>query len=252
MDVPNQSTLTGKAAVVTGASSGIGRAIALALAAEGARVTLCARRREVLETIANEARALGGEAQVLTADFQHVNEIDSAIEGAADHWSGLDILINCAGIARQAMLRDGDTQDWRDMLEVNVLGLAVASREALKHFPEAGGHIVNLCSMSGHRVPGRGGFYAATKFAVRAMTEGLRQELRHAGNLTRVSQVSPGFVETPMLDEYFESAGTTRAEAIAYPILRTEEIATVVLGLLKLPENAEITDVLLRPTQQAV
>ena len=105
------------------------------------------------------------------------------------------------------------------MLDLNVLGLAVACREALKHFPESGGHVVNLGSMSGHRVPGRGGFYSATKFAVRALTEGLRQELRAAGNNTRVSSVSPGFVDTScseLLDLYFApgTGGVTKYDAI--------------------------------------
>ena len=183
MTLANETNLTGTAAFVSGASSGIGRAIARALAAEGVRVTLCARRRDRLEAVAEEIREAGGEAHVETADFFQVNEIDNAIRGAADHWGGLDILINSAGTAKQAMLMDGDTQDWREMMDLNVLGLAVACREALKHFPESGGHVVNLGSMSGHRVPGRGGFYSATKFAVRALTEGLRQELRAAGNL---------------------------------------------------------------------
>lgn len=251
----NETDLTGKCALVTGASSGIGRAIALALGKAGVRVTLCARRRDRLEAVAAVLRDSGAEAHVETADFFQVNEIDSAVRGAADHWGGrLDILINSAGIARQARLMDGDTQDWREMMQVNVLALAVASREALKYFPESGGHIVNLCSLSGHRVPGRGGFYAATKFAVRALTEGLRQELRLAGNPTRVGSVSPGFVDTEMLDDYFRSGtgGVSRDESIGYPLIQPGEIAAIVMRQLTLPPSVEVTDVLVRPTGQAV
>jgi NADP-dependent 3-hydroxy acid dehydrogenase YdfG len=254
MKLENETLLKGKAAFVSGASSGIGRAIARALTAEGVRVTLCARRRDRLEEVAESIRAGGGEAQIESADFFQVNEIDSAIRGAADHWGGLDILINSAGIARQAMLMDGDTNDWREMLNLNVLALAVASREALKYFPDGGGHIVNLSSMSGHRVPGRGGFYAATKFAVRAITEGLRQELRIAGNATRISSVSPGFVDTEMLDDYFKdgTGGVKKYDAIGYEILKPEEVAAVVIRQLTMPQSAEITDVLIRPTAQGV
>ena len=250
-----ETELKGRTALVTGASSGIGRAIALALGEAGVRVTVCARRRDRLEAVAASIRGAGGEAQVETADFFQVNEIDAAVRGAADHWGGgLDILINSAGIGRQAKLMDGDTQDWREMMDLNVLALAVASREALKYFPEKGGDIVNLGSMSGHRVPGRGGFYAATKFAVRAMTEGLRQELRMVGSLTRVSSVSPGFVDTELLDDYFKegTGGVGRYEAIQYPILRPEDVAAIVVRQLTMPRTVEITDVLVRPTAQGV
>ncbi len=255
MILANEVNLDGKTALVTGASSGIGRAIAIALGREGVRVALCARRRERLEEVAEIIGSAGGESWIEVADFFQVNEIDAAVRGAAGHWGGrLDILINSAGVGRQAKLMDGDTGDWREMLDLNVLALAVASREALKFFPKSGGDIVNMSSMSGHRVPGRGGFYAATKFAVRAMTEGLRQELRLAGDLTRVSSVSPGFVDTELLDDYFKAGtgGVARYEAIQYPILRPEEIAAIVLRQLTMPRTVEITDVLMRPTAQGV
>ena len=248
-----QSCLAGKAAFVSGGSSGIGRAIALALGGRGVRVTICARRGERLDEVAEEVRVAGGEAQVVTADFSHPAAIEEAIGSAADHWGGqLHIVVNAAGVALQASLTEGATEDWRSMLDINVLALAVATREALKVFPrEDGGDVINISSMSGHRVPGRGGFYSATKFAVRAMTEGLRQELRQAGNLTRVGSVSPGFVETELLDRYFESAGSDRYQAIEYPILKPAEVAKVVVEMLSLPRTAEITDVLMRPSRQA-
>ena len=139
------------------------------------------------------------------------------------------------------------------MMDINVLGLANVTRHALPHFPKSGGHILNLSSMSGHRVPGKGGFYAATKFAVRAMTEGLRQELRAAGSLTRVSSISPGFVDTELLDIYFANAddGTSKYDRIGYPLLKPEEIAELVVHQLTLPATAEVTDILVRPTAQA-
>ena len=145
--------------------------------------------------------------------------------------NGLDILVNAAGVAHQASLRDGDIDKWRSMLDLNVFALAVVTREALAHFPESGGHVVNISSMSGHRVPGKGGFYSATKFAVRAMTEGLRQELRAEENLTRVSSISPGFVDTELLEKYLHgsASGGKGYQAADYPILQPEEIAELVL-----------------------
>ena len=250
----NATNLEGKVALVTGASSGIGRAIARAIAEAGGKVSLCARRQDRLEEVACEIRAAGGVAETVVIDLTDTNAAKQATKQTIDHFDKLDILINSAGIARQASLIDGDPTDWNEMMQLNVLSLAKLSSEVLGHFPENGGQIINLCSMSGHRVPGRGGFYAATKFAVRAMTEGLRQELRISGNPTRVSCISPGFVETELLDQYFNASGTgiSRADAIQYPILKAEDVAAVAMHQLTAPAHVDITDVLLRPTGQAV
>ena len=243
------TSLDGKRALITGASSGIGRAIATALDTLGCRVALCARRKERLEETAASLQL----AITCPADLADETQLVNVVEQAHREMGGLDILINSAGIARQAKLIDGATSDWAEMLQINVLALAQITREALRFFPEKGGHIIHLSSMSGHRVPGRGGFYSATKFAVRAMTEGLRQELRMEGNRTRVGCISPGFVDTELLDEYFQSTGNDQAkyEAIGYPILQPEEIADLVIHQLTMPETAEVTDILVRPTGQA-
>lgn len=247
-----KTCLQDKRAFITGASSGIGRAVALGLAEEGAKLALCARRRDRLEDVASAVRDRGGEAEVFVTDLFEEEQIVSSVANAAEEWGGLDILVNSAGIARQASLVDGETSDWQEMTQVNILALAIVSREALGYFPEEGGQILNLCSMSGHRVPGRGGFYSPTKFAVRAITEGLRQELRLAGNLTRVSCLSPGFVDTELLDDYFRAGGMKKEEAMPFPILQPEDIAELALRQLTAPAHVDITDVLVRPTQQAV
>ncbi len=244
--------LKDKVALVTGASGGMGRATANLLGAAGARVSLVARRRERLDEVAMEVEQAGGRAQVIVADLKEEAEIITAAAQTAAYWGGrIDILINSAGVARQSLLSEGDTQDWRDMWQVNVLALAVLSRESLRFMnPETGGHIVNLCSMSGHRVPGKGGFYAATKFAVRAMTEGLRQELRAQDNPTKVSQISPGFVETELLDEYLQSGTGSGVSGPGYPVLQPEDMAATILHVLTAPPHVDVTDVLVRPTGQ--
>lgn len=245
-------SLHGRKALVTGASSGIGRAIALALAENGATVALLARREERLLEVSSEICEKGGIAFSVPVDLADTDLTRDAVHMAASSLDGLDILINAAGVGRQARLTDGDINDWKTMLDINVLALSVVTREALPYFPEEGGHIVNISSMSGHRVPGKGGFYAATKFAVRALTEGLRQELRAAGSLTRVSSVSPGFVDTELLDEYFGgSSDAAKYDAIGYPILKPEDIADLVIHQLTMPATAEVTDILVRPTAQA-
>lgn len=246
-------SLSGRKALVTGASSGIGRAIALALGHEGASVALLARREERLSEVSAEIIAAGGNAFSVPVDLAKTDLTQDAVHMAASGLDGLDILINAAGVGRQAKLIDGEIDDWKTMLDINVLALSIVTKAALPYFPGEGGHVVNISSMSGHRVPGKGGFYAATKFAVRALTEGLRQELRAAGNLTRVSSVSPGFVDTELLDEYFSSSAgdTAKYEAIGYPVLKPEDIADLVIHQLKMPAAAEVTDILVRPTAQA-
>lgn len=245
-------SLSGRKALVTGASSGIGRAIALALGEQGASVALLARREDRLLEVSGEIIAKGGNAFSVPADLAKADLTQDAVHMAASSLDGLDILINAAGVGRQAKLIDGDITDWKTMLDINVLALSVVTKEALPYFPKEGGHVVNISSMSGHRVPGKGGFYAATKFAVRAITEGLRQELRAAGNQTRVSSISPGFVDTELLDDYF-SGGSDDAkyDAIGYPILKPEDIADLVVHQLTMPAAAEVTDILVRPTAQA-
>lgn len=244
--------LRGKRVLVTGASSGIGRAIASALGNAGADLALLARREDRLRELSDEIIQQGTRAFPFAVDLSDAGGAQDAVNLAASALDGLDILINAAGVARQAGLRDGDIEDWRTMLDINVFALAVVTREALPHFPDEGGHVVNISSMSGHRVPGKGGFYAATKFAVRAMTEGLRQELRAAGNQTRVCSISPGFVDTELLDQYFATSGSTesRYDRIGYPLLQPEEIAGLVLHQLTIPPTAEVTDILVRPTAQ--
>lgn len=247
----NDTRLADKRALVTGASSGIGREIARALGAQGCQVALLARREERLHETAALVEASGATALVLPVDLTDTMTAQQAVATAASTFGGLDIVINAAGIARQSNLSDGDIGDWRDMFEINVMALAVVNHEAIPYFPEGGGHIVNISSMSGHRVPGKGGFYSATKFAVRAMTEGLRQELREQNNLTRVSSISPGFVDTELLDEYFKSGDSGGSySAIGYPLLRPEEIADLVIHQLIMPATVEVTDLLVRPTGQ--
>ncbi|MAS93874.1 MAG: short-chain dehydrogenase [Verrucomicrobiales bacterium] len=247
----NSLLLHGRKAIITGASSGIGRAIAEQLAAQGASVALLARREERLRETAEKIEGNGGTAAVFPIDLRDFSTIPNCISKASDKLDGLDILINAAGVARQASLVDGDFDDWQTMMDVNVLALTAVTKEALRYFPSEGGHIVNISSMSGHRVPGKGGFYAPSKFAVRAITEGLRQELRQADNLTRVSSISPGFVDTELLDEYFATgAGGSKYDKIGYPILQPQEIADLVLHQLTMPKTAEVTDILVRPTGQ--
>lgn len=236
--------LNGKTALVTGASSGIGAACARALAEKGVTVIITGRRRDTLQDLAEE---IGGRA--ISADLRDQSAIDRLFDECGDR---LDILVNSAGIAPKAPILDGDYDDFRAMLEVNALALAYCCQHAVKKFdPETGGHIINISSKSGQRVPRSGGFYAPTKFAVRAITESLRHELRAAGSTTKVATISPGFVDTPLLENYFcgnEDALARLKDEIH--MLQPEDIARAVLHVIEAPAHVDVNDIQLRPTAQ--
>ncbi len=249
-----QSTLSGRNALVTGGSRGIGLAIGRSICAAEARVSLMGRS---LADASPESLGFTDEessrVSLIAHDLFQSAATPEAVQKAANTMGGLDILINAAGIARQSSLVNGDSADWRDMFEVNVLALAEVTKAALALFPDTGhGDIINISSMSGHRVPGKGGCYAPTKFAVRAMTEGLRQELRASGSQVRVSCVSPGFVDTLLLDEYFTTGddGSFQKSDIGYEILQPEDIAELAMHQLCAPDRVDVTDILVRPTGQ--
>ena len=228
-----------KTALVTGASSGIGKAIASALLNEGMTVIgLCRSVDQLPDGV-----------KPLACDLRD----ESAIKAAFESLEKLDILVNSAGLAYLSRICDGNPSDWDEMWRVNVHALGLCSQLSLALFPEEGGHILNLSSMSGHRVPPTGGFYASTKFAVRAVSEALRAELKNTGNKTRISCLSPGFVDTPLLDKYFAGREDQLAETLAkIDMLTPEAIADAALHILTSPASVEINDVLLRSADQAI
>lgn len=243
----------GRVALVTGASSGIGRAVAEQLAAAGMRVALTARRKDRLDALAAAIRDAGGEALALPADARDEAALLGVFERVRDAWGGVDVMVNNAGLGHADTLCDGDTAGWREMLDVNVLALAICTREAVRDMRARGdaGQVIHISSMSAYRVPGdTGGFYAATKHAVRGLTEALRRELRSAGSAIRVCAISPGTVETG----FAEAMGGPEMAAEAYgrfPCLQPHDVADAVLFALTRPPHSQIHDILLRPTEQA-
>jgi len=242
--------LAGSSAVVTGASSGIGTETARALAAAGAALTLAARRADRLARLAAE---LGGEVAVQPTDMRREEDILRLFAVARERFGGVDILVNNAGLGRAAPLGSAPTELWREMLEVNVLGLAIATREAIQDMERRGvaGHVVHVASMAAHRVPGpESGMYAATKFAVRALTEGLRQELRARESPIRVSAVSPGHVLTEFADVFTGRPGAQAAIDRRFKILEPRDVAEAIVWIVTRPPHMEVHDLLVRPTAQ--
>ncbi|HUT77754.1 MAG TPA: SDR family NAD(P)-dependent oxidoreductase [Polyangia bacterium] len=245
------SPLAGKVVLVTGASSGIGRSVARMLSGAGVKIGLLARRMERLAALELELAGRGGEVLCLVADLLDEEQALFALRALERRFGGIDVLVNSAGLGHVAPLRSGTTLKLREMLEVNVLALSVLTREVVRSLEARGaaGHIVHVSSMSAYRVQGEAGMYAATKHAVRALTEGLRQELRAAGSPIRVSAVSPADTATEFMERML---GAERAGAVrpAYRQLDPEDVARAVLFVLSQPPHVEIHDILLRPTNQ--
>ena len=229
--------LSGKTYLVTGASSGIGEALCKQLIAAGAEVLGVSRNPDSLSLDISPIEADLTDRDEIEAIFANLGKIDG--------------LINSAGVAYSSPITEGDPYDWEEMWRTNVLALALCCQRSLKHFPKEGGRIVNVSSMSGHRVPPSGGFYAPTKFAVRGITDALRTELKSMNSAIQVSTVSPGFVDTPLLDRYFKGREQVlEATKESMRMLKPEDIATTIMTILTAPEHVEIGDISIRSTDQ--
>jgi 3-hydroxy acid dehydrogenase / malonic semialdehyde reductase len=244
--------LQGKLALITGASAGIGQATALRFGRDGADLVLWARRLERLEELAAALAAEHGvrvhRAAVDVRDRAAVNAAADAL--AAD---GLvpDILVNNAGLASGLdRLHEGDPEDWDRMIDTNVKGLLNVSRALLPAMVAAGrGHVINIGSTAGHLTYPKGNVYAATKFAVRALTEGMALDL--AGTPIRVSAVDPGFVETEFATVRFHG-DTERARAVyqGFQPLRGEDVADAIAYVAGLPPHVNVLEMVVVPTAQ--
>lgn len=249
-----------RVALVTGASSGIGEAVALRLGVQlGCKLVICARREARLEALADRIRASRPEAEVMVhpCDMRDEAAILAMFAGIRARMGGVDVLINNAGLGREAPLMSGATEDWREMLELNVLALCICTREAVSDMRRRGdvegygGHVIHVASMASHRVPAGSGVYSASKFAVRSLTEGLRLELRACNSDIRVGAVSPGFVETEFAEVYTHGDHDRARTAYShFTVLQPDDVADAIAYMLEAPPHMQIHDMLMRPTTQ--
>ena len=256
MTTSGTPVLAGTTALVTGASSGIGEATAVALAAQGASVALVARRRDRLQELASRIEQGGGTALVLEADVTDQAQAQDAVAQTVERLGRLDVLVNNAGVMLLGPAEHAPVEEWQRMVELNVLGLMYCAHAALPHLLAAAqdgarqvADMVNVSSVAGRVARAGSGVYNATKFGVGAFSESLRQELtkRHV----RVSLVEPGAVET-------ELAGHNRPEVLeglrtrfaGMERLQSDDIADAITYVVTRPRHVAINELLVRPTEQ--
>ena len=246
-------TLKGKIVFVTGASSGIGAATALAFAAEGARLLLAARRADKLATVAAEALARGAAAvHAISLDVRDRKAVEETIGALPAEWAEIDVLVNNAGLSRGLeKLYLGKVEDWEEMLDTNVKGLLYVTRAVVPGMVERGrGHVINLGSTAGEMTYPGGAVYCASKAAERAINDGLRQDV--LGTPIRVTTVDPGMVETEFSIVRFH--GDSERAANFYKgikALTPEDVAEVIVWAASRPAHVNIARVMLTPVQQA-
>ncbi len=239
----------GKVVVITGASSGIGRATASLLAERGAYVVMGARNEEALRVLVGEIADAGGKAAFKATDVRHRNDLDALVALAVEHGGRLDVIVNSAGIGPISRFDALRVDDWDAMIDVNLRGTLYGIAAALPVFAQQdSGHVVNVISTAGIKILPTMGVYAATKNAVRTATEALRQE---AGPNLRVTEISPGVVDTnfgdSITDQATKEAIGQRLGDIAIP---PEAVARGILYALEQPPEVDVGSIVIRPTAQ--
>ncbi|XP_041365024.1 dehydrogenase/reductase SDR family member 11-like [Gigantopelta aegis] len=250
----------GRVALVTGSSAGIGCGIARALVKHGLKVVGCAENDKEVQRIEAVSRELKGEEGSLVGlkcDMGKEEDILKMFETIKSdpNLRGVDVCINNAGLAHEEPFLTGQTEAWRQMIDINILGYCICTREAFKSMKERGiddGHIFLINSVAGHRVPifTNIHFYSMTKFAVTAMSEAIRFELREMKSGIRISSISPGVVETEFAYKMIHDPVRAKATFTQYPCLQPDDLADAVIYALQAPPHVQVHDIMLRPTMQ--
>ncbi|KAJ3660772.1 hypothetical protein Zmor_005204 [Zophobas morio] len=239
----------GKAAVVTGASAGIGAEIAKKLVEEGLKVVGLARRSERVEELSKQLQDKKGKLYAYRTDISKEEDVLQAFKWTSENVGPVHILINNAGIIQQTNLTEGDTDKWKKIFDTNVLGLCIATREAVKIMKanQIDGHIVHINSVVGHTVPNYPGqnVYPASKYAVTALTETLRQELNHLELKIKITSVSPGVTDTEILE--CNDFDVNPEDWKGIPYLKAEDIADGVIYVLSTPPHVQVHELTIKP-----
>jgi NADP-dependent 3-hydroxy acid dehydrogenase YdfG len=240
------NAVSNKVVVITGASSGIGEATARLLAANGARVVLGARRTERLQQIATAIRAAGGSAEYKAVDVARLEDVQALVRHAQQKFGRIDVMFNNAGVMLLAPLHNLKTDEWERMVDINIKGVLNGIAAALPVMEAQGsGHIINTASTGAYSTGPGCGVYCATKYAVRAITEGLRQET----DKLRVTLLSPGVTETELGHDISDAGAADFVTQLREKALQPEAIAQAVLQALSQQEGVEISELVVRPAR---
>ena len=245
------SKLAGKVALVTGASSGIGEATALALAEHGATVALVARRKERLDELAGRIEGMGGKVAVIVSDLAQAGQGAEVVQQAVAALGRLDIVVNNAGVMLLGPVAGGDPSDLQRMMDLNVTALMHLSQAALETMkPQRSGHIVNISSVSGRGASPLSAGYSASKWAVGGFSEGLRQEAKQ--DRIRVTVIEPGVVATELTDHitHTQTKDAYEGRIKDMEALQSEDIAAAVIYAVTQPERVNVNELLIRPLDQ--
>ena len=245
----NSPEIAGKVVAITGASSGIGEATATLLAARGAKVLLGARRTDRLDELAHRIASTGGEAAPVQVDVRRRADLTALVASARQKFGKLDVLVNNAGVMPISPLDALRVEDWEAMVDINIKGVLYGIAAALPVFREQGfGHVINTASTAAFRVVPNQSVYAGTKMAVRAISEGLRQE---AGDNLRVTIISPGITSTDfangMTDPEVRSQLEQRRDEIGMP---PDAVARAIAFAIQQPADVDVGEIVVRPTAQ--
>ncbi|UOQ42792.1 SDR family oxidoreductase [Halobacillus salinarum] len=241
------TTLSNKTAIVTGASSGIGKAIAKNLADEGANVVLAARRSEKLKELAEEVHSeYGVQTNVIETDVTKREEMENLVQQTVEQFGSIDIFVNNAGVMLLSFLKNDHVDEWEQMVDVNIKGVLFGIHAALPEMlKQETGHIINVSSVAGHEVFPSSTVYSATKYAVRALSMGMEKELSNSG--VRVTNVSPGAVDTELTDHITDGEVLDMFKDRKMEPLEAEDIARSVTYAVTQPSYVNVNEVIVRP-----
>ena len=243
------SGIEGKVVAITGASSGIGEATAVLLAERGAKVVLGARGSERLEALAARIADAGGEVAYARTDVRRRDDLSNLVKLACERYGKLDVLVSNAGIGPISPFDDLRVEDWEDMIDINIKGVLYGIAAALPVFRAQGfGHFVNIASTAAHRIVPNMAVYAATKLAVRTISEGLRQE---AGDKLRVTVISPGMTRTNFAESMTDPVVKTQiVESMDKLAMPPDAIARAIAFVIEQPADIDVGEIIVRPTAQ--
>lgn len=244
------NNIEGKVVVITGASSGLGEAAARHLSAEGAAVVLGARRLDRIKALAEELGGRGGKALAVATDVTDAGEVKGLVDAAVRAHGRVDVMVNNAGLMQQSPLERLKVDEWDNMIDINIKGVLYGIAAALPHMRrQKSGHVVNVSSVAGHKVTPNGTVYCATKYAVRVISEGLRQEVKPYNIRTTI--ISPGAVATELANHITDeqSAASIQKFYEGYAIPADSFARTVAFAIAQ-PDDVDINEILFRPTRQ--